>query len=990
MYKTWSNISLWRATAARANFPPVSGSGRMWLALLGVAAGIAAVGLWLGDGGARGAPIRVAFAGPTTGLSAEDGLAGVRAIELVFDRVNAAGGVAGRPLVLDVYDDQNDTERARANASVIADEGSTVAVIGHNFSTCSIAAGEVYAARGLPAIASAATNVAVTQDNRWYFRTIFNDRDQGQFIALYLKEVLKARRIGIVSETTAYGAYLRSVIEETAPELGLSVADAFSFDPASPGLAAQLQRIAGQASAPRAPDALVLAMQPEAGVALVKALRDASYPGDLIVSDALASQAFADGFRGFPRERSQPGFYTDGIYASTPFLFDTVGRRAGAFVQAYVARYDQSPVWYAAFAADAASTIVAALRRSGISPDENDISAARSALRDALAAIGPLDPVDGVTGPTFFDPVGDAEKPVPLGRFLGGELVSAFGQLRPLPGVRDAADLGDRYHPDRVVTLGDRILYRTDVARVGLVAERFDTIDFAHESFEFDFYIWFRHQGDRSVEDVVFTNAIEPIDLGEPIDEVVDEEGVYRVYRVHGAFRPDTVETDYGQHALGVSLHHRERTRDDLVLAIDSVGMKLGRQNGRSERGARARKLLGSHSHWTLSHVVFYESAVNEHALGHPSYLSGAGNARLFSQLTVAAIVRGQALSLRGLLPGRYQRGLLVLGVVGGFVLLVLPAGSPKLRWTLQAGFAFLVLLSAEPLLGNWLKTVQPLSLDELARTFDFLWWLVPAVFVNLAIDRFIWQPAEARGGRPMPTLLRWSIAFLVYLLASFGVVAFVYDYRLTGILATSGVVAMIIGLAVQLNITNLFAGVALNLERPFRVGDWIMVHGRTPDPSDGVTGKVVDINWRTTRLQTADDTLVVIPNGQISEKTLTNFMLPERSRFQLQFTIDQSVPAERAIEVMLGALKPLLEADDHPLLADPAPSVRISQVTENGVEYTVRYRILPSQISPNKARHRVNQAVVHALRAASIELAYPRRRVREEHVSLPPDPDQA
>ena len=132
---------------------------------------------------------------------------------------------------------------------------------------------------------------------------------------------------------------------------------------------------------------------------------------------------------------------------------------------------------------------------------------------------------------------------------------------------------------------------------------------------------------------------------------------------------------------------------------------------------------------------------------------------------------------------------------------------------------------------------------------------------------------------------------------AVFGAIAFVYDYRLTGLLATSGVVAMIIGLAVQLNITNIFAGVALNLERPFLIGDWVMIHGRTPDPDNGVIGQVIDINWRTTRLRTADDTEIVIPNGIISEKTITNFMHPnELSRFELDFTVDQAAKPERVI----------------------------------------------------------------------------------------------
>jgi small-conductance mechanosensitive channel len=65
--------------------------------------------------------------------------------------------------------------------------------------------------------------------------------------------------------------------------------------------------------------------------------------------------------------------------------------------------------------------------------------------------------------------------------------------------------------------------------------------------------------------------------------------------------------------------------------------------------------------------------------------------------------------------------------------------------------------------------------------------------------------------------------------------------------------------------------------------------------------------------------------------------------------------------------------------MADPPPKVQIRRATENGIEYMVRYRIMPSEVSPAKARHTINESVIRALRDAGIELAYPRRRILEE-----------
>jgi len=929
------------------------------------------------DSDARGKPIRIAFAGPTSGPSAEDGLSAVRAIELVFDRANARGGIGGRPLVLDIYDDRNEAERARANAPEITGETNTIAVIGHNYSSCSLAAGEIYARDGLPAISTAATSVVVTRDNPWYFRTIFNDRSQGRLITIYARAVLGAERFGIVHETETYGAYLGEVMSEWAPMAQLTLAGLWAFDPNQTDLDARLSQVAQEVTRALGNGVLVLAMQPAAGVELVKQLRDHGFSGEIIVSDALASQAFIDGFLEYPEERARPGHYTRGIYAITPFLFDSGGKAAAAFMRDYVGRYDRSPDWYAAFAADAASVLVEALERAELDPEPETIEADRLLLRDSLASTDAFNAVAGVTGSNYFDAIGDSVKPVPMGRFLNGEIVTAFQQLRLVPDGQDVSS----FDPKRIISLGEQRRYRVDVAQVGVRARRFGDPDFHQGVFELDFDIWFRHEGGPAVEEIVFTNAVEPIDLGEPIDSS-DEGGLrYRLYRGSGLFRTDSRLAEYGEHVLAMSFHNRERTQRDLIFAIDPIGMNLGRSRTRDQRTAQANALFDPSSGWVPTDFLFSQDAVDEHALGHPSYLAKGASTRTFSELTVGVIVKRRSLSLRGIVEARYRSLLFGVGLVGFLALFAVGRSRmPRLRWLLQSVFVLILLIVSEPLLGNWaVQHGGSYYVTLVNRVFGVLWWLVPAGLVHLAIVRFFWEPAEERSGHPVPTLLRAFVASLVYLLASFGLVAFVYDYKLTGLLATSGVFAMIIGLAVQLNITNIFAGIALNIERSFRVGDWIMIHGPRPDPDDSVIGMVIDINWRTTRLKTAADTLIVVPNGVISEKIITNFSQPdEMSRYQLDFMIDQSVPPARVVQLLEAALDDAVQPGANGPVADPRPKIRIDSTSENGIKYIIYYRLVPRDVSPNQARHTVNECVLDHLRKAGIELAYPKRQIHE------------
>ena len=115
-----------------------------------------------------------------------------------------------------------------------------------------------------------------------------------------------------------------------------------------------------------------------------------------------------------------------------------------------------------------------------------------------------------------------------------------------------------------------------------------------------------------------------------------------------------------------------------------------------------------------------------------------------------------------------------------------------------------------------------------------------------------------------IPAILRFlllgvSIAtpFLIFLSFGFGV-------PLTGVLATSGLITAIIGLALQSNLSNIVSGMFLTLERPFKSGDWISVDGED-------IGQVKTISWRTTRLVSLENTEISIPNDKLAHSSVVN-----------------------------------------------------------------------------------------------------------------------
>jgi small-conductance mechanosensitive channel len=178
------------------------------------------------------------------------------------------------------------------------------------------------------------------------------------------------------------------------------------------------------------------------------------------------------------------------------------------------------------------------------------------------------------------------------------------------------------------------------------------------------------------------------------------------------------------------------------------------------------------------------------------------------------------------------------------------------------------------------------------ALTYSALWWFIPARLLVIALERFVWIPLESHTGRKIPNVIRGFGSTVIYIFAVLGITAFVFGQQLTSLLATSGVLAMIIGLAIQANIANVFSGIVLNLERPFQVGDFIKV--------DNVFGRVADITWRTVRIESLDGPVVSLTNGKVSEAKIENHNdVPRGLRMELAFHLSPDIEPSRVEEVV-------------------------------------------------------------------------------------------
>lgn len=242
--------------------------------------------------------------------------------------------------------------------------------------------------------------------------------------------------------------------------------------------------------------------------------------------------------------------------------------------------------------------------------------------------------------------------------------------------------------------------------------------------------------------------------------------------------------------------------------------------------------------------------------------------------------------------------------------------------------------------------------------------WLCGAWLANALISVLVWERFE----RPVPTLLKHLVTLLLLVGAGTGILAVVFRQSVTGIWATSGVVGLVFGLATRSLIADLFSGIALHLDPPFRIGDWI----EWREGNEEILARVEQINWRSTRVHARDDTKTIfIPNSQLSTVSVTNVFAPlGRTRQFVRVPLDPGIDVERAMRVLSAAA---LEAEGP--LTEPPPDVLLEDISREGLIFLIRYWHNPD-VSIAKVRSAMLFSVMQALDHAGIKTARTRHEV--------------
>ena len=300
-----------------------------------------------------------------------------------------------------------------------------------------------------------------------------------------------------------------------------------------------------------------------------------------------------------------------------------------------------------------------------------------------------------------------------------------------------------------------------------------------------------------------------------------------------------------------------------------------------------------------------------------------------------------------------------LVGVAGIVSWQVVPERYSTARQVGQIGF---FLAMSAMLFHGHLAPFEPPPHDSITASAildgsaKLLWWvhlawaLIGFVRIFLVLEG---RPREAR-------LLQDLVVAIVYIGMLLSILAFVFAMPIGTLIATSGVFAIILGLALQNTLSDVFSGIALNLGRPYTLGDWIIL-------SDGTEGRVVETNWRSTHLLTLTHNVVALPNSFLAKLGVTNVSRPDESH-GLSLTI-RLVPTKMPAAILEMMHVVLMSCKS--IVKDPPPSVAAKSLDASAMEVALYFRV-PHVNLRNVARNEIFDLVYRYAKSAGLHLAMP------------------
>lgn len=263
------------------------------------------------------------------------------------------------------------------------------------------------------------------------------------------------------------------------------------------------------------------------------------------------------------------------------------------------------------------------------------------------------------------------------------------------------------------------------------------------------------------------------------------------------------------------------------------------------------------------------------------------------------------------------------------------------------------------------------LELDEGLRPIQivetFAWVSVIVVALSLVNVLLFTGAKVGTWQSEMPQLFRDLVRSILIAIGIAIVLSAVFGVDLKGAFTALGVGGVVIGLALQDTLGNLFSGVALLFERPFEIGDWLEV--------DGKKGKVIEVNWRSVHIMTRDLEQLIVPNSVLAQAVIRNYNQPEKQHVEpVMIGFSYNDPPNKVKRIMRETA--LRTAG---VLSDPAPIVQTISYDDFSIAYKVRLFLADYSQVP-AIRDEFVTRIWYAAQRGGLSIPFPIRDVYHHH----------
>ena len=230
-------------------------------------------------------------------------------------------------------------------------------------------------------------------------------------------------------------------------------------------------------------------------------------------------------------------------------------------------------------------------------------------------------------------------------------------------------------------------------------------------------------------------------------------------------------------------------------------------------------------------------------------------------------------------------------------------------------------------------------------RILAITWWIIAARATVAIAGIVLGHNIRTRQARLFTDLVSGAI----WLTALIVILNSVLSLPVGGLLATSGIVAIVVGLALQSTLADLFSGIAVGLDQPFSPGDRVQI-------DKDIEGIVVQLNWRSIRIETDGEDIVTIPNSILAKSHIINRTMQSQRRLASVQIVTPSEPTESSADRVIELLRQAVMLCPG-ILEKPAPSVTLSRIGMRSNTYTVNYFVEGTPLMSSTRGHLLRQA---------------------------------